>query len=269
MAKQRKPKKEVFSYGGGIQSVAISVLIAKGLLPKPDHIVMCDTGREASKVWEYLDKYVQPMLKKVGLQVEIAPHSLANRDLYSPSGDLLIPAFTRHATDYVPDFLSEDGKIGRLRTFCSSEWKAAVFNRYMRRVHGLMPKYYTCWLGFSTDEARRRKPHNPSRVEYRYPLLDDLPMSREKCKQVIINYGLPLPNKSACWMCPLRIDKDWIELKENSPEDFEKAIKFEKEIREKDPLLFLHKTAIPLEKVKFKVGSEEENANCESGHCYI
>ena len=36
----------VWSFGGGVQSVAILVLVAEGKLPKPECVVMSDTGRE-------------------------------------------------------------------------------------------------------------------------------------------------------------------------------------------------------------------------------
>jgi len=37
---------EVFSSGGGTQSISITALIIQGRLPKPDFTVIADTGRE-------------------------------------------------------------------------------------------------------------------------------------------------------------------------------------------------------------------------------
>ena len=67
----------VWSYGGGVQSAAIAVLVLRGELPRPACIVMADTSREASATWAYLDGVVQPALAEVGLRVEIALHELA------------------------------------------------------------------------------------------------------------------------------------------------------------------------------------------------
>ena len=92
------------SYGGGKQTVALITLILEGKLPKPDLIVMADTGYEVSTTFEYMDKYVQPALKEIGLKVEIAEHSLATVDLYR-NNDLLLPVFTRM-----------NGRIGKLPT---------------------------------------------------------------------------------------------------------------------------------------------------------
>ena len=36
----------VWSYGGGVQSVAMAIMVANGMLKRPECIVMADTGRE-------------------------------------------------------------------------------------------------------------------------------------------------------------------------------------------------------------------------------
>ena len=69
----------VFSYGGGRQTASIACLIVQGIYPRPDRIVMADTGRENRSTWDYLAKHVQPMLATVGMQVEIATQRPAPR----------------------------------------------------------------------------------------------------------------------------------------------------------------------------------------------
>lgn len=44
---------EVWSCGGGVQSVAIGALIVGGKLPMPDVAVIADTGRETGRTWAY------------------------------------------------------------------------------------------------------------------------------------------------------------------------------------------------------------------------
>ena len=83
----------VWSYGGGTQTAAIAVLVLQGRLPRPDHIIMADTGREATATWDYLDTVVQPALEAEGMRVEVAPHSLASKDLWDnaqPSGNSVL-----------------------------------------------------------------------------------------------------------------------------------------------------------------------------------
>ena len=52
-----------WSYGGGTQSVAIAVLVARGRLPRPELIVMADTGHERQRTWEYTARHVQQIVK--------------------------------------------------------------------------------------------------------------------------------------------------------------------------------------------------------------
>src|SRR5262245_54993426 len=98
----------VWSYGGGVQSAAIAVLIRQGVLPVPDLAGIADTGREVQTTWAYLREVIQPYLLPTGVQIEIVPHTAASVDLYDRHGAVMIPAFTA---------------TGRLRTFCSGEWK--------------------------------------------------------------------------------------------------------------------------------------------------
>ena len=83
---------QVLNYGGGRQTIAICVLIAKEVLPRPDRIVMADTGREKLSSFDYLEAHIQPLLAPLGLSVEIAPRSLAYVDLYGKNGGM--PRFT-------------------------------------------------------------------------------------------------------------------------------------------------------------------------------
>jgi hypothetical protein len=48
-------------------------------------------------------------------------------------------------------------------------------------------------------------------------------MAREDCKQFIQNYGLPVPQKSGCWICPFQRNEQWRKLKRLHPDLYEKA----------------------------------------------
>lgn len=64
---RQKPRANVWSYGGGTQSVAIAALIIQGRLPKPDYAVIADTGMEKQSTWDYMDNVTNPALKSIGL----------------------------------------------------------------------------------------------------------------------------------------------------------------------------------------------------------
>jgi 3'-phosphoadenosine 5'-phosphosulfate sulfotransferase (PAPS reductase)/FAD synthetase len=167
---------DIWSYGGGTQSIAIAVLIAQGRLPKPKHVIFADTGREASETMEYFEANVKPIFDKCGMVLEIAPHDLATVDLYSKKGELLIPAFTAE---------------GMMDGFCSNEWKKRVISRYVRSK-GYGPKSpVRTSIGISKDEIGRAKESDVIWNENYYPLLFGVTMNRADCYHLIESYGLP------------------------------------------------------------------------------
>jgi hypothetical protein len=243
------------SYGGGKQTVAIITLILQGELPKPDVIVMADTGREVRTTFEYLDRVVQPALKRIGLQVEIASHDLSKVDLYR-NGDLLLPAFTRQ----------NGGLIGKMDTFCSNEWKQRVIRRWLKD-RGVTDT--DVWLGISMDEAERMKPSGLNWYRHVYPLIEITPMHRSGCVNQIKKFGWEVPKKSRCWMCPNQSPQAWRQMHDLDNGDFERARALEAQIRQKDEDVYLHPLAIDLwEAVKQTEMQSEMFDGCDSGYCF-
>ena len=247
----------VWSTGGGTQSVAIAWLIKDERLPKPDVIVMADTGNEVSYTWQYTEQYVKPLLEAMGLELHIAPHDLATVDLYGKNGDLLIPAYTA---------------TGKLPTYCSSEWKKYVVRRFLRN-QGV--KECITWIGISLDEIGRLKPSDVAWQKYHWPLCFDVPMTRAECREYVERKGWPTPPRSRCKRCPHQQDSEWLELQENYPEDFKQAVMEDKTIRARDPqqAIFLHRSRKPLDQVIFKREPEKPDGlfgpidGCDSGFC--
>lgn len=248
---------QVLSYGGGWQTVTLCVLILKGKLPRPDIIVIADTGREKSSTFDYLDEVVQPALEREGMRVEIAPHSLATVDLYAHNGDLLLPVYT---------------ETGKLPTFCSTEWKQRVVMRYLKSK-GVGD--CDAWIGFSADEqdrvnALRSNTSLPKWYNRTTPLYD-IGITRADCGVIVKDYGWPEPPSSACWMCPNMDDREWYEMQQNYPDDFAKAIELEAEIREWDGEIYLHSSRQPLGQATFNPGkySRKEGRHQCSMFCMI
>ena len=220
---------QILSYGGGVQTVAMVVLVLRGLIARPDHIVIADTSREKSSTWDYLDEIVQPALEAEGMRVEIAAHDLATVDLYAHNGDLLLPVYT---------------ETGKLPTFCSNEWKKRVVQRWLRSRN---VQQCNVWVGFSTDEKTRWDAANHDTGWYvrKFPLYE-MGFSRADCLAVIQDYGWPEPHASACWMCPNMDDSEWYKMRRDYPADFAKAVELEAEIREWDGDVYLHSSRQPL-----------------------
>jgi len=214
-------KPVIWSFGGGTQTNAMCILIAQGKLPLPDRIVFADTGGEMSEVWDYMNKYTRPLLRSLGKEIEIAPHSLSTVDFYGHNGDLLLPAFTQ---------------AGKLPTYCSKEWKALVVRRYIGGADG-NPNGVIMWLGMSTDEIERMKSSDMKWIEHQWPLCDmptkarfGIRMNRMECARLIHDFGWPPSPRSACVWCPHLDNVQWQRMKEYAPSDFHRAIAVEKSV---------------------------------------
>lgn len=225
---------QIWSCGGGVQSAAVAALIVQGRLPRPDLAVIADTEREKSTTWSYLAQTIQPALDAMGLPVHRVKKSrYATVDLYSGNGDLLIPAFTR-----------TNGELGKLETYCSNEWKQRVVRRWATQAHGV--DLADLWIGFSTDELRRVRANRERKWQYRYPLIE-LQMTRQNCISLVTEMGWPEPPRSSCWMCPQMNHLEWQDLRDHNPQDFAKAVAFDKKLRERDPGVFVHRSGTPLD----------------------
>lgn len=260
---------EIFSSGGGTQSSAIAALIVQGRLPKPDFICIVDTERERKSTWEYLDSVVRPALRSVGLEV----HRIQKSDFRGtpPHGVDFLSHNGR--TVLLPAFSNQTGDIGKLDGFCSDKWKVRPRQRFVREVLGIPTNQQRNWIGFSTNEARRAvrmmKGEEYRSGLIRFPLIHDIPHTREQAIKVVEDMGWPTPPRSACWNCPNQGDDEWADLKWNSPEEFRMACELEKEVQEKDPFAWFHKSCVPLGEVDFGTGLDPlADRACSSGGCF-
>ena len=115
----------------------------------------------------------------------------------------------------------------------------------------------TEWIGISWDEVQRMKFSRVPWTIKRYPLIEKR-LRRTQCAEWLTDNGYKIPIRSACYYCPFHNNEDWRHLKKEHPEEFQKAVDFDKEIREKfskyDKMkmpVFLHKSCKPLDEVDF------------------
>src|SRR5262245_13416953 len=179
---------------------------------------MVDTERERTSTWRYWHTVLYPSLYEYRQRIHVVKKSdYATFDLWGgeDGNDLLLPAWT-----------NQSGEIGQLPTYCSVHWKRRVAQRYMRRV--LEIEQCRMWIGFSRDEMRRVMAQQEAWCEPWYPLITEVPRTRQECRGLVAQFGWPDPPHSSCWMCPHHSDAEWLDIKENDPEDFVKAVQLER-----------------------------------------
>lgn len=269
----RKDRLQVLSSGGGTQSNCMIVLIAMGALPKPDLVIMANTEREASNVFDYQRECIQPICNSIGLEYVIVNKSdYTDVDItYSEDADTTMPPFF---TEF--NGRDKDNRCNKQPGFCSDKWKVVPIRRYLNERFGekeLSKRGVDMWIGMSFDESSRVK-YPSGKWQKRYPLFE-AQILREQAIKIVQDYGLPEPPRSACWMCPNRHDDEWQWMKENQPQDFESAVKFEQELKEEFPWLWLHKNGEPLSDLDFKKLSKSSKQIdiferfCDTGMCFV
>jgi hypothetical protein len=220
-----------FSFGGGVQSSGLAALLvaspevfaAKGI-PLPNQIIFADTGAERGAVLQNVEVIFQRLRAKgfdcVTVQKE-------GDTIESDRGLASAPWF----------FPDEEGKRGQLPRQCTSDYKIRPIQKAMRALQGIAPRQrnntVNLWLGISTDEARRAKPDASQWVNRMFPLLD-LGLDRGTCSilsEKVFGYA---PPKSACYFCPYTHPSQWITLRNNDPDTFQRAVEVDKRLRQPD-----------------------------------
>jgi len=249
----------VFSYGGGRQSVALVLLCVEGILPWPDHLIMADTGHENESTWNYHRAHIEPILTEHGKRLEIAGPEYATVGMHSRNGAVILPLYSTPR--------------GKYSTWCSSEWKRRVRDRYMR-AHRIRPR--ELWLGLGYEEQKRwSRTHrtHQGRTLVLAPLVD-LQMTTQQGLELIQKHGLPLPTHSSCYFCPNKTNKEWLELKTTSRDQWDAALALDDELREESieqgrGPVYLHYSRKPLaEAILTAADQTHDGRKCEAESCF-
>lgn len=270
----------VFSFGGGVQSNAALVLAAIGVI-RVDAFIFANVGDDSENpaTIRYVNEISKPFAEKHRLPfIEVqASHKGAP--------DTLLKAIHRRTSTVPIPALPDDG--GPVMRNCTVDFKIEVINRYLKRTHP--EAYVRVGIGFSTDEWQRARDTNwndgrggetTERVKYGYwrqnwyPLLE-LRYSRNQCHRIIAEAGLPVAPKSSCYFCPFHRRGEWVEMKLQQPELFEKACQVDDLIRERTQRLrgrgsYIHpdrkplRDAVPNQPMLFDTSEDD---TCSIGHC--
>jgi len=258
-----KSRFNALSSGGGTQSNATICLMHDGKLPKPEIIIMADTGMEMPYVFEYQKEYIAPLCEDMGVPYVIVKKSdWSDWGLYDKRGEPLVGFFTEL------NGRKENNDCNKKPAYCSGKWKTDVTRRYLNHHFSKEVKCgVDSWIGYTIDELRRvRTPIG--KWQNRYPLIE-LRMTRPDCIKYVEDFGLPTPPKSACWMCPNRPNSEWLDMKLNVPDVFKMACDFEVELQKEHPHLWLNQKGEPLSEVDFLGSDGQFDLFCANGTCRV
>jgi hypothetical protein len=253
----------IISLGAGVQSSTMALMAAHGeITPMPGAAIFADTGNEPESVYGWLN-WLEGELPFPVYRVSRDGASLADTSVEirkSEAGNF----YTKSA---VPAFIIDsDGKKGLLMRQCSVDFKIIIVRREIRRIlleSGI--KSAVQWLGISLDEAHRMKPSEKLYIENCWPLID-LRMSRQDCLNWMETKGYPQPPRSSCVFCPYHSNFEWKRLKEQEPDSFKYAVRYESRLQKAMRQVtgfrgvpFLHRSCEPLGQIDFDEPGGQQN----------
>lgn len=266
-----------------MQSSTMAIMAACGEFPSvPNVAIFADTQDEPKAVYDWLDwlktKLPFPIIRvSKGKLSEAALRVRTSKETGLHYTKPQLPVFTKYkseGTDLLDEPIERPG--GKMPRHCTADFKIELLKREAKRLAGLQP--ISMWIGISTDEIIRMKPSNDARIEHRFPLIDDVPMSRTDCLHWMRGKGYPEPPRSACIYCPYHSDEEWLRIKTETPLDFKFAVEFEKKLQHTfsqleriDSVPYLHDSRKPLSEVVFdrkKSSGFIRQAPCE-GMCGV
>lgn len=189
------PTEKVISFGGGVNSVAMTIMLYERGERWP--IMFADTGVEQPETYCYLETFDVWLKEKYGTKVVRVSRGESLED-YCIQRNLVPSAGFR---------------------WCTDKFKKRPLEKYAG-------KNCVFLVGIAADEAHRAKPFSFRE----YPLVDEC-ITRDGCKQIIRDAGLPIPKKSGCYFCPFQPFAEWKRLYEKYPDKWERAKQMEESAR--------------------------------------
>jgi len=198
----------VVSFGGGVNSSAMLIgMHERGFTP--DAILFSNTGGEKPETYEHIENMRKwcvaegmPDITTVSNKITLEAACLDNETLPS--------------------------KAFGFGT-CSSRFKLEPQWKHATAMGWKQP----VWLvGIHAGETRRATRSKNTRGDaIRYPLIE-WGWQQDDCRQAIERAGLSVPVKSACFFCPAMRKAEVIQLSEQHPDLFERAVELERNANE-------------------------------------
>lgn len=265
----------VISYGGGQDSTALLVLAAQGKIDFPTFL-FANVGddSELPATLRYVEEHAKPYAAAHGIELAVlhrtmqrGPEKGRTRTLWqqlNKPGSKSIDIPVRMA----------NGAPGKRK--CTGDFKIKVVAAELARRGATAENPATVGMGIALEELARANSRSPVPHErVVYPLLE-LGLRRTDCQRIILDAGLPIPPKSACFFCPFHKPEDFQEQRRNTPDLFEKSCELEATLNVrraelgKDPVYLTRfnrplREAIPAGVDLLPLADEDDD--CDSGWC--
>ena len=255
-------KYNFLSLGAGVQSSTLALMAAHGEIgPMPDAAIFADTQAEPESVYRWLDWLEKQLPFPV---VKVSRGSLTDEQLTLRTRK---DGTRKWAKSLIPAFIAnKDGTKGIMGRQCTYSYKVEMLEKTARKLaeikRGQKEITVTQWIGISWDEMQRMKNPRVNWSQHRWPLIERK-MRRADCIAWMNAKGYPKPPRSACIYCPFHSDTEWRRLRDEEPEEFEKAIAFDYKLRavkaqtdNMSGVPYLHPSLKPLDQVDLRTDVE-------------
>lgn len=253
----------------------MALMAAHGeITPMPDCAIFADTQDESANVYRWLDM-LEGFINEAPFPFPI--HRVTKGKLSeSALTSRLSAKGVKYSKTQIPFYtLNSDKSHGMVKNRqCTSDFKIMPIRKKQREIgeikRGQKTVSVITWIGISLDEASRMKESREVWCQNRWPLIE-LRMTRQNCHEWMEAKGYPQPPRSACVYCPFHNNTEWRRLKYTEPEEFAKAVQFERDIqnmKEAGSVPFLHASRVPLDQVDFStLGQRNGQLNLFENEC--
>ena len=265
--------REYMSFGGGVQSTAIALLainkderLLKATGGKlPELYVFADTGDEPDAVYENVAS-MQEMIEGSGAEFKtVYRYDEEERRKLSNAVCNPLEKQKQGGIPWIPAFVESDTSPMPIMRRCTYTYKVEAVHRSVRAhfkvPRGCKEEIIRAWIGISVDEIQRMRDSREKWQGLFYPLVK-MGWRRGDCSRYIEQHKMD-PTRSACVYCPFRNNREWEEMRQHNPNDFKRAVEFEKRLHAAydgldEPLLkskpFIHRSRKRLDEVDFTGG---------------
>ena len=201
----------ILSLSGGKDSTALAFFMRENMpeIFEKLELVFCDTEQEIPETYDYLNKIEIFLNKKITI---LKPEKSFDH-LYD-------------IRKFLPSIVNR---------WCTGDLKIRVFEKYIKSKYLEKNKnaiIYT-YVGIRSDELGRGISNSNKRIIVKYPF-QEFCISRGDIFKILYDVGINLPDyyswrkRSGCYFCFYQSPNDWLNLYENHPDLFFKAMEYEK-----------------------------------------